>query len=72
MQGENIDIQSITVSRHAWIPSTEEWVRQTKKKLLEGWFEATYRLVGGPPPHEAHSTAGESFVTTEISKSQFL
>ena len=72
MQGGNIDIRNVTVSRHARIPSTEEQVRLTKKKALWGWSEANYRLVGVPPPHGAQSPEGESFVTMEISKSKCL
>ena len=72
MQGEHIDIKGITVSRHAWIPSTPEWARLTEKNALGGWSEAIYRLVGIPPPHEAHSPTGESFVAMKISKSKFL
>ena len=71
MQGENIDIQCKTASRHAWIPSTQDCARLTEKVLLVEWSEAAYRLVGVPSPHEAHSPAGESLVTVEISKSKF-
>ena len=61
MQGENIDIESVIVSRHARIPSSEELVRLTEKTLLGGWSEEIYRLVDVPLPHGAHSQAGESY-----------
>ena len=61
MQRENIDTESATVSRHAWIPSIQEWVRPTEKMLLGGWSEATYRLVGVPPPQKGAQPGRKEF-----------